>query len=124
MEDGDLRSIGEQTTVEQSGAYQEPASLQSQIMGVVPLLLIFAVFYFLLIRPQQKRMKEHKQVLANLKKGDDVITSGGIIGVVSNIDDNDNTVRIDAGNNVQLSVIKQAISQVNPTKATDSDKSK
>ena len=51
-----------------------------QLAGILPLLLIFVVFYFLLIRPQQKKLKDHKQMIANLKKGDRVVTQGGIIG--------------------------------------------
>ena len=51
-----------------------------QLAGILPLILIFVVFYFLLIRPQQKKLKDHKNMIANLKKGDRVVTQGGIIG--------------------------------------------
>ena len=51
-----------------------------QLAGILPLLLIFVVFYFLLIRPQQKKLKDHKNMIANLKKGDRIVTQGGIIG--------------------------------------------
>lgn len=63
-------------------------------MTFLPLILIFAVFYFLLIRPQQKKAKEHKQMLDNLKKGDRVITQGGIYGKVSQIEDQVITLEI------------------------------
>ncbi len=54
----------------------------------LPLILIFAVFYFLLIRPQQRKVKQHKEMLSNLKRGDKIITSGGIIGIINKVSDN------------------------------------
>ena len=57
--------------------------------GLIPFILIFIIFYFLLIRPQQKKVKEHKLMVENLKRGDKVITSGGIIGTVERIIDGD-----------------------------------
>ena len=56
--------------------------MDSQFAQFIPLILIFVIFYFFLIRPQQKRVKEHKDMVASLKRGDEVITSGGIIGKV------------------------------------------
>ena len=53
-----------------------------QLAGILPSILIFVVFYFLLIRPQQKKLKDHKNMIANLKKGDRVVTPGGIIGYI------------------------------------------
>ena len=55
----------------------------------VPLILIFVIFYFFLIRPQQKKIKEHKNMVASLKRGDEVITSGGIVGVIEKLHDDD-----------------------------------
>ncbi|MEE4603566.1 MAG: preprotein translocase subunit YajC, partial [Desulfobacteraceae bacterium] len=55
--------------------------------GLIPIILMFVIFYFLLIRPQQKRNKEHKEMISNLKKGDRIITSGGIYGRVTGLDD-------------------------------------
>ena len=61
----------------------------SGIAQFIPLILIFVIFYFLLIRPQQKKVKEHKAMVENLKKGDKVVTSGGITGTITRIVDND-----------------------------------
>ena len=61
----------------------------SGIGQFIPLILIFVIFYFFLIRPQQKKVKEHKQMVENLKRGDKVITSGGIVGTVERVIDND-----------------------------------
>lgn len=62
--------------------------------SLIPLILIFVIFYFLLIRPQQKKAKEHKHMIENLKKGDKVITSGGVFGVIEAIGTNTVTVKI------------------------------
>ena len=62
--------------------------------GFIPLILMFVIFYFLLIRPQQKKTKEHRQMVANLKKGDRIITSGGLHGRITGIDDTTLTVEI------------------------------
>tara|TARA_Y100000741_G_scaffold360382_1_gene342540 strand:- start:726 stop:1076 length:351 start_codon:yes stop_codon:yes gene_type:complete len=59
-----------------------------QIGAFLPLILIFAVFYILLIRPQQKKVKQHREMLNNLKRGDKIISSGGIIGTISKVNDN------------------------------------
>ena len=74
----------------------------------IPLILIFVIFYFFLIRPQQKKVKEHKAMVQNLKRGDEVITSGGIIGRVERVFDDDRLeVNISDGVNVQ--VIKNTV---------------
>jgi preprotein translocase subunit YajC len=62
--------------------------------GFIPLILMFVIFYFLLIRPQQKRTKEHRQMISNLKKGDRIITSGGIHGRITGMDESTLTVEI------------------------------
>lgn len=62
--------------------------------GFIPLILMFVIFYFLLIRPQQKRSKEHRQMISNLKKGDRIITSGGLHGRITGMDESTLTVEI------------------------------
>lgn len=62
--------------------------------GLIPIILMFVIFYFLLIRPQQKRNKEHKEMIANLKKGDRIITSGGLYGRITGLDEIALTVEI------------------------------
>ena len=77
----------------------------SGIGQFIPLILIFVIFYFFLIRPQQKKVKEHKQMVENLKRGDQVVTSGGIIGKVERIIDNDKA-EIEISDNVKVEVMK------------------
>ena len=62
--------------------------------GFIPLILMFVIFYFLMIRPQQKRNKDHRQMISNLKKGDRIITSGGLHGRITGLDENTMTVEI------------------------------
>ena len=77
----------------------------SGIGQFIPLILIFVIFYFFLIRPQQKKVKEHKLMVENLKRGDKVITSGGIIGTVERIIDNEK-VEISISENVKVEVVR------------------
>ena len=78
---------------------------ESGFAQFIPLILIFVIFYFFLIRPQQKKVKEHKLMVENLKRGDKVITSGGIIGIVERIIDGDKA-EISITDNVKVEVIK------------------
>jgi len=75
---------------------------QSALMNIVPLIFMFAIFYFLLIRPQQKKAKEHRAFLDALKKGDQVITAGGMHGKVIAINENIVTLEIAAGVNIKI----------------------
>ena len=74
----------------------------------IPLILIFVFFYFFLIRPQQKRVKEHKLMTQNLKRGDEVITSGGIIGTVDRVLEDDR-IELNISDGVKVQVIKNTI---------------
>ena len=77
----------------------------SGIGQFIPLILIFVIFYFFLIRPQQKKVKEHKAMVESLKKGDKVVTSGGITGVISRVIDNDK-VEVEIAENVTVEVVR------------------
>ena len=89
----------------------------SVFAGLLPLILIFVVFYFLLIRPQQKRAKEHRAMLSALKKGDKVITSGGVYGIVENVGTNTVTVKI--AENTKVKFGKSYIASVRATSDED-----
>ena len=77
----------------------------SGIGQFIPLILIFVIFYFFLIRPQQKKAKEHKLMVENLKRGDQVVTSGGIIGTVERVLENDQA-EITISDNVKVEIIR------------------
>ena len=80
------------------------------ILQMFPLLLVFIIFYFMLIKPQQKKEKERLNMLKNIKKNDEVVTSGGIHAVVLNVKDRTVTLRVD--DNVKIEVDKDAIARV------------
>lgn len=77
----------------------------------VPLILIFAIMYFLMIRPQQKKLKEHKAMVEALRKGDQVLTQGGIIGKVTKVSD-DGVLEVEIAEGVKVKVARQTITQV------------
>ena len=77
----------------------------SGIGQFIPLILIFVIFYFFLIRPQQKKVKEHKIMVANLKRGDKVVTSGGIVGTVERVMENDK-LEIQISESVKVEIVK------------------
>ncbi|MGA0923014.1 MAG: preprotein translocase subunit YajC [Rhodobacteraceae bacterium] len=77
----------------------------------VPLILIFVIMYFLLIRPQQKKMKEHQALVAGLRRGDQVVTQGGLIGKVSKVKD-DAEIEVEIAEGVKVRVVRQTITQV------------
>ena len=77
----------------------------SGIGQFIPLILIFVIFYFFLIRPQQKKVKEHKAMVEGLKRGDKVVTSGGITGTITRVIDNDK-VEVEIADNVKVEIVK------------------
>ena len=79
---------------------------------ILPLLLMFGIFYFLLIRPQQKKAKEHKNLISALKKGDEIITTGGILAKISDVDETFMTCKI--AENVEIKIQSHAVSTVLP----------
>ena len=85
-----------------------PAEGQSPIAGLIPVLLMVAIFYFLLIAPVRKRQKQHEALLGNLKNGDRVVTSGGIIGTVVGIQED--RLRLKIADQVKIEVTKQSVS--------------
>ena len=98
-----------------SNAYAEgaaPAPQGGGIMEFLPLIALLAVFYFLILRPQQKRAKEHKSMMEALQKGDEVVTVGGILGKVTKV--GDENVGVEIADNVVVQVQKPAIQNVLP----------
>ncbi|NDF12767.1 MAG: preprotein translocase subunit YajC [Proteobacteria bacterium] len=80
--------------------------------NIIPLILIFAIFYFIMIRPQQKKMKQHQEMLKNLHKGDEVVTTGGVIGLVVKTDEAAGTVELEIAKDVNVKVVRGMISEV------------
>ena len=82
------------------------------LQGLLPFILIFIIFYFLLIRPQQKRVKQHKLMVESLKRGNKVLTAGGILGVVTKAIDGSETVSVEISSGVTVELARQMISEV------------
>ena len=82
------------------------------IQGLLPFVLIFIIFYFLLIRPQQKRVKQHKLMVTNLKRGNKVLTAGGIFGVVSKAIEGSETVSVEIASGITVEIARAMISEV------------
>lgn len=99
-----------------SPAYAQAADGAAQggalggILGLAPLLLVFVAFYFLMIRPQQARMKTLQNAVANVKKGDSVITAGGVMGRVTKVEDA--TVEVEIAPNTRIRVVKATLAEV------------
>ena len=91
------------------------------IASLVPLILVFGIMYFLLIRPQQKKLKEHQAMVAALRRGDQIVTSGGIVGRVTKVKDGENEIEVEIapGINVRVirSTVQSVVSKTEPAKA-------
>ena len=81
-------------------------------MQFLPLILIFAIMYFLMIRPQQRKMKDHQAALAAIRRGDQVVTGGGIIGKVTKVKEGEAELEVEIAENVKIRVMRSTISQV------------
>lgn len=101
-------------------AGQTPQGEGSPLQMLIPIVLMFVIFYFLLIRPQQKKAKEHQEMINNLKKGDRVITSGGIHGTITSLDENAVTVEI--ADKVRVKVTRGSIAGLHQPAQSDSQK--
>ncbi len=99
-----------------SAAYAQTAGgaggLAGGLGGILPIVLIFGIMYFLMIRPQQKKMKEHKAMVAALRRGDQVLTQGGIIGKVTKVKEDANEVEVEIADGVKIRVLQHTIASV------------
>ena len=97
-----------------SPAYAQAAGAPGafDIVSLLPLVLIFVVFYFLLIRPQQQKMRAHRAMIEAIKKGDQIVTGGGIYGRVTKVEAAENAVQVEIAPNVQVRVARHTISDV------------
>lgn len=90
------------------------------LVGFLPFLLIIVVFYFLLIRPQQKRMKQHKEMVSAIRRGDVVVTAGGLIGKIAKVEDDE--VQVDLADGVRVKVVRSTITDVRSRTEPANDK--
>ncbi|MBT8047586.1 MAG: preprotein translocase subunit YajC [Xanthomonadales bacterium] len=95
-----------------ASAYAQDGAQPGGLMSFLPLIIIFVIFYFLLIRPQMKRAKEHKKLIAELGNGDEVVTNGGLLGRITKV--GESFVTVEFADNIQIRVQKHAIASVMP----------
>jgi preprotein translocase subunit YajC len=88
-----------------------PAGGESFLISLMPFLLIFVIMYFLVIRPQQRRLKAHRELLKNLRRGDTIVTSGGIIGKITRVAD-DEDLQVEIADNVRIRVARGMVTDV------------
>ena len=98
----------------QSGGFAEGG------LGLMPIILVMIIFYFLLIRPQQKRAKQHKAMLAELKRGDKIITNGGLTGTIVKVVDDSETIEVEIAKDVKVNVVRSMIADVRDKDAAKS----
>ncbi|MFH1394997.1 MAG: preprotein translocase subunit YajC [Candidatus Omnitrophota bacterium] len=102
----------------QTGSASAPGSCATNsLMGLMPIAVIFIIFYFLLIRPQKKTQKEHAKMLSELSKNDEVVTAGGIYGTVVNIQNDIVTLRVDE--NARIKIQKSSVSKLKKQKSSE-----
>ncbi len=91
---------------------QSSGGLAEGGFGLLPIILVMVIFYFLLIRPQQKRAKQHKEMLAAIRRGDKIVTSGGLIGSVVKVVDDSDTVEVEIAKDVKVNVVRAMIADI------------
>lgn len=95
-----------------ASAYAQDAAQPGGLMSFLPLIIIFIIFYFLLIRPQMKRSKEHRKLVSELANGDEVVTNGGLLGRITHV--GESFVTVEVADQVQVRLQKQAVASVVP----------
>jgi len=95
-----------------SSAQAQDATQPGGLMSFLPLIVIFIIFYFLLIRPQMKRAKEHKQLVSQLSNGDEIVTNGGLLGRITNV--GESFITVELADNVKIKVQRHAVANVMP----------
>ena len=93
-------------------AFAQSGGLAEGGLGLMPIILVMIIFYFLLIRPQQKRAKQHRQMLSALRRGDKVVTNGGITGTILKVVDDLDTVEVEIAKDVKVNVVRAMIAEV------------
>jgi len=93
-------------------AFAQSGGLAEGGLGLMPIILVMIIFYFLLIRPQQKRAKQHKEMLASVTRGDKIVTNGGIEGKVIKAADDSDTIEVEIAKDVKVNVVRTMIADV------------
>ena len=101
-------------------AFAQSGGLAEGGLGLMPIILVMIIFYFLLIRPQQKRAKQHREMLAAVRRGDKIVTNGGITGTIVKVVDDLDTVEVEIAKDVKVNVVRAMIAEVRSKTETQS----
>ena len=101
-------------------AFAQSGGLAEGGLGLMPIILVMIIFYFLLIRPQQKRAKQHREMLAAVRRGDKIVTNGGITGTIVKVVDDLDTVEVEIAKDVKVNVVRAMIAEVRSKAETKS----
>jgi preprotein translocase subunit YajC len=104
LADADTITIQDSETVPDA-----PPPVESGLTSLIPMILIFVIFYFLLIRPQEKKRRAQENLVSGVKRGEEILTTSGIYGIVSQINDSDNTVMLKVSEGVEMKILKNSI---------------
>ena len=99
-----------------------PPAVENSWFGFVPMVLVFVMFYFFLIRPQEKKRREHENVISTIKLGEEVMTSSGIFGTITKINTSDDTMLLRIAKDVEVKILKSAVSDITSRKKADNQK--
>ena len=95
-----------------SPAFAQSGGIVEGGFGLLPIILVMVIFYFLLIRPQQKRAKQHKEMLAAIRRGDKIVTSGGLVGTIIKVTDDSDTIDVEIAKGVKVQVVRAMVADV------------
>lgn len=101
----------------------KPESISSGWTTLIPMVLVFAVIYFLLIRPQEKRRRQQEDLIQGVKKGEEIVTNGGIFGIVSKINDSNDTVELEVAKDIYIKILKNSIMNITSRNKSETVKS-
>jgi len=113
-----MQKIKHAETAEIAETATTQQSILQTLQSVAPLIIIIVIFYFLIIRPQQKKLKNHQEMVGNLKKGDKVITSGGIIGTISKVEPESGILIVEIAPEVKVKIKRETVSQMMDSEPT------
>ena len=95
-----------------SPAFAQSGGLAEGGFGLLPIVFVMVIFYFLLIRPQQKRAKKHKEMLAGMRRGDKIVTSGGLVGTIVKVTDDSDTVDVEIAKDVKVQIVRSMVADI------------
>ncbi len=98
-----------------------PPEYSSGLLGLTPMIFVFFIFYFLILRPQEKKRREQEEMVGGAKKGEKVMTNSGIFGIITEINNSDNTIKLKVSDNTEIEMLKSSITNIIEKKSKNKD---